>query len=350
MSTGLTESFLKRVSNLPQPLTLVVNDSTRSSPAAVLAGLQGALPGDTRVLFATGTHRKVLPGEETLILGEGFRAGAVRMSSSSHLGDFVPAGTTSRGTEVYYHPWLMEGSVLAVNSVEPHYFAGFTGGRKSFLPGCSARRTIEQNHWLACGESACVARLKGNPVHEDMAEGAEMLFARTECLMVNGVHGRDDVFCGPPAESFQKAVEVAEKAHGVHIDGRYGSLKVRPGGSLEINLYQAMKAVFLWESAVADGGSLILEAPCPEGLGAPQMDRLLRRSATTVPKPSRKEYRLGDHAALRLSGIRRRIRLFLEVGDTVQAEDLGFPPRRLKPEEVIENAGFTYPVSGEIDA
>ncbi len=59
---------------------------------------------------------------------------------------------------------------MIISSVEPHYFAGYTGGRKSFLPGIASYKTIEQNHKLALKREACALKLEGNPVHEDMID------------------------------------------------------------------------------------------------------------------------------------------------------------------------------------
>lgn len=332
-----------QVSNMKGTITVVVNDGTRPSPWKYLLAFQPVLAGRARFLFATGTHRPVTSVECRSILGDAFVGDVVTRSNMCDDGTHIQIGTTSRGTEVEMHPWLLKGSVFAVNSVEPHYFAGFTGGRKSFLPGSASRKTIEQNHFLACLPKAQPGKLYGNPVHEDMMEGVALLARQTEIVMVNGVPGSDAVFYGAFDSSFYKAVEVAAVKCGVSVKKRYAALEVRPGRTLEISLYQAMKAVFLWERAVEDGGDLVLSAACIEGLGARQMERLLYASSASIAVPrSSEEYLLGDHAAIRLQKIRSRINLSFRTGIDMRRFGFSAPPYRC--ETIIENAGFSFPV------
>jgi len=339
----IPEEFLQQISMLPEPITLVLNDVSRPSQVLYLSLLQQDLPDSTRILFATGTHRAVTSAERESLLGASFYRNFRMVSNNCDDGSHVYLGTTFRGTEVEFHPWVLEGSVVAINTVEPHYFAGYTGGRKSILPGVSSRKTIEQNHFLACFPEAVVGKLQGNPVHEDMMEGVNFLTERRTLLMINGVRGSTNLFCGDYSKSFYKAVELTQLSAGRPVKKLYSSLEVRPGDSLEFSLYQAMKAVHLWESAVRDGGELILKASCPEGLGAKQMHRLLADSMETFNIPSSSvEYNLGDHAAIRIGRIRKRIRLSFNVG--IDLTQYGFNTSSSECEVVVNNAGFCFPV------
>ena len=336
--------ILDKIANMKGVITVVVNDGTRPSPARQLADLYPVLAGRVRFLFATGTHRGVTDREKQRILGEAFSLHVPSFSHDCDDGTHINIGTTSRGTEVDIHPWMLEGPIVAVNTVEPHYFAGFTGGRKSFLPGVSSRSTIIRNHFLACFPGALPGKLSGNPVHEDMMEGVALLADRTDIVMVNGVSGKDDVFYGSFDSSFYEACSVAANECGIPLAEKYSSLEVHPGGGLEMNLYQAMKAVFMWENAVKNGGDLVLAARCPEGLGASQMERLFFSSSLSsiaVPASS-EEYLLGDHAAIRLHKIRNRISVSFRTG--IDMERFGFSNPPPLCESVIENAGFSYPV------
>jgi len=338
-----------KIANMNGLITVVVNDGTRPSPYKLLADLQPVLAGRVRFLFATGTHRPVSVTEERMILGDGYAGKVVAESNMCDHGIHVHIGSTARGTEVEIHPWLLEGPVLAFNSVEPHYFAGFTGGRKSFLPGSTSRKTVVQNHFLACLEGALPGKLAGNPVHEDMMDGAALLAGRTEIIMVNGVFGSDKVFCGPYDTSFHKAVELAESRCSIAVKRSYSSLKVRPGRSLEISLYQAMKAVFLWENAVEDGGELVLDAECSEGFGAGQMEGILIASGGSFKVPrSAEEYSLGDHAVIRLQKIRSRINLSFRTKIDMKRFGFSTPPHSC--EATVEDAGFSFPAGEKADA
>jgi nickel-dependent lactate racemase len=330
-------------------ITVVVNDGTRPSSAESLSALRPVLKGRVRFLFATGTHRPVTRRERFEILGDAFAEEAETLNNVCDDGSHVSVGTTSRGTEVEFHPWILDGPVVALSTVEPHYFAGFTGGRKSFLPGVSSRKTVVQNHFLACFPEALPGRLSGNPVHEDMMEGAALVAGKTEIIMANGVSGTDTVYCGDYDASFFKACEAAITLCGVPVKMKYSSLEVHPGGTLELSLYQAMKAVFLWEEAVEDGGDLVLAAACPEGLGARQMERLLVKSSSAVAVPgSVEEYMLGDHAAIRLRMIRNRINLSFRTG--LNMRRFGFDSAPESCSAVIEKAGFLFPVVEHKDA
>ena len=85
-------------------------------------------------------------------------------------------GTTFRGTRVLLNSQIMMADrVLAIGSVEPHYFAGYTGGRKMIVPGIAAYSTIVSNHSLAMEPGAQPLRLLGNPLHEDLMEALQFL-------------------------------------------------------------------------------------------------------------------------------------------------------------------------------
>jgi len=343
------DHFLSSIDDLKGVITVVINDATRPSSERFLCALQKVLTGRTRFLFATGTHRAVTEKESREILGNHFSCEAHSISNFCDDGTHRHIGTTSRGTEVEIHPWVAAGSVLALNTVEPHYFAGYTGGRKSILPGVSSRRTVTGNHYLACLPGALPGRLHENPVHEDMMEGIELLSNTTELLMINSVAGKDVFFCGGHSETFYSAAEVAGEVCGVPVPEKYHSLEIRPGRSLEQSLYQAMKAIFMWECAVEDGGNLVLAAECSEGLGAPQMNRLLRTSISRIAVPATaRDYILGDHAAIRLQKIRSRLKLSFRTG--IDLDRFGFESPPESCDKVVENAGFTIPVMGKGNA
>jgi nickel-dependent lactate racemase len=138
------DSFLAQAAS---PLLVVVNDGTRPTPSAeVLAILRPALeewwksPGnELSFVIATGTHRAALPEEVERILGIDFAAAhADRISchDSQDKDGLVCLARTTRGTPVWVNRSLADAeSVILINSVEPHYFAGYTGGRKSLFPG-----------------------------------------------------------------------------------------------------------------------------------------------------------------------------------------------------------------------
>jgi nickel-dependent lactate racemase len=300
--------------SLSGTVTVVINDVTRAPVSgALLKPVAGMLEGRCRVLVATGTHRKVTEAEKDALLCGLLRDEPWRCTEA---GEGWPAGTTSFGTDVVLDPWVCPGSsVLLVGSVEPHYFAGFTGGRKSILPGCAAEKTIVQNHYLACLPGSAPAALEGNPVSEDMLEAAGFVLStsRIVCASCAVQGGRIVQFSvGEMRPAFGKSVEASRAACCLSLDRRYRSVVARPGAPLDQNLYQAMKALYNCEDAVEDGGTLLLDCHCAEGLGAAHMESSFQHALD--PRwtcPTRGEYSLGDHSTARLVRIRKRIRLAL---------------------------------------
>ena len=294
-------------------VTIVVNDGTRPPSFPMLEPLGELLQGRVRVLFATGTHRPVTPAEREVLLG-GLFPGAEWESSDCDSSLMVGLGRTSRGTPVSVHPWVTDGTpVISVNSVEPHYFAGYTGGRKSFLPGVSARETIVANHYLACEPGSLPGVLEGNPVHLDMMEALSFLEDETWIRQGNGVMhmgGLVHASAGTCRDSFTEAVEASSTISSVTVPRRTRVLVLHPGSPLHVSLYQSEKAIYNCHHLVEDGGVLLLISPCPEGLGAAHLEQAFVSSmdpSWRAPEPD--EYDLGDHSIVRLKSMRSRFRI-----------------------------------------
>ena len=123
-------------------------------------------------------------------------------------------GTTHRGTPVYFNKKIFEyKNVVVINSVEPHYFAGYTGGRKSFLPGVAGYETIEHNHSFALSKDSCALGLKGNPVNEDMIDSVKLIENDINIFSIQIVLTAEGelykITTGDLHDSFIKAVEYA---------------------------------------------------------------------------------------------------------------------------------------------
>jgi nickel-dependent lactate racemase len=205
----------------------VVNDGTRPTPSAdVLAvirpGLEAWLQtsgGELAFVVATGTHRAASPQELDHIFGPDLvRTHAERIfcHDAKAAEEMVALGRTSRGTEVKVNRLLAEAaSVLLINSVEPHYFAGYTGGRKSLFPGLAAYETVWANHKLSMEPGSESLVLKGNPVHEDLQEATEIGIAGKRVYSIQLVLDKDHrvgfASAGSLHETFPEAVAVADR-------------------------------------------------------------------------------------------------------------------------------------------
>ncbi|MDR2471928.1 MAG: lactate racemase domain-containing protein, partial [Treponema sp.] len=151
-------------------LLVIINDATRPTPTeTILTGLlpavEAAAPGRALTLMvATGAHRAATENEYRQILGRHYAA--LRECCVCHDArndaDMVDIGATRNGTPMLLNRRLFEADrIIATGSVEPHYFAGFTGGRKAFLPGIAAYKTVEANHKLALSPAARSLALDG---------------------------------------------------------------------------------------------------------------------------------------------------------------------------------------------
>jgi nickel-dependent lactate racemase len=298
----------------------IVNDVERATPtAAVLDDLErlNLLPDSAEFIVATGTHAWPGPaGLETV-----FRRRLPEVASRVHVHDgrdeksHVRVGRTSRGTDVLLDRRVVEAEALVViGSVEPHYFAGFTGGRKGLFPGIAAYPSIEKNHRLAMGSGSQVMRLQGNPVHEDMAEAAGLLGDKPVFsiqVVLDGGNRVCGAFAGGLSDSLHQAAQLAEKIYGVPVAEPADIVVAVVDPPLDRSLYQAHKAIENTRSAVKPGGILILAAACSEGIGDDSFVRLLSasRDPEDVLLRADRDYRLGFHKAARIADLARRISL-----------------------------------------
>ncbi|MDH3365039.1 MAG: nickel-dependent lactate racemase [Thermoplasmata archaeon] len=313
-SRGLSE-FLKGAKDV----VVIVNDATRPTPTAmILNQINSQLKEyDFKVVIATGMHRAPTEDEYRFIFGE--RHEDLRPHVHPHdskNGETVRLGTTKRGTEVRLNKMVMEADkIIVIGSVEPHYFAGYTGGRKAFLPGVSAYGTIEQNHKLALSIEAQALRLEGNPVHEDMKEAMtyleeEKIFSIMVVLDRN--HKICSAYAGNIDAAFDAAVPKADEVFVVEMKSKAEIVVAVTSFPHDIDLYQSQKALDNAKYAVKDGGIIILVSACRTGIGPDNFLNLLASAETpeaALEKIAQK-YKLGYHKAAKMAEIGLKMKMF----------------------------------------
>lgn len=308
--------FKNFVKNSRQIL-VIVNDASRPTPTAQILGvIFETIPDRSalRFLVATGIHRTPTLAEMEYIFGEYYRdlKGQVCAHDAENIGKTRLLGKTRRGTDVRLNELAVQArTIVAISSVEPHYFAGFTGGRKSFLPGIAARLSVEANHRLTLDPRARLLALRGNPVHEDMAESLKFL-ADKEIFSIQTVLDRNrDIFacaCGQIRDSFYRAVKYARKVYCRPVPGKADIIVTIAPYPMDIDLYQSQKAIENAKPALKKGGIMILVSRCRTGIGDRAFyDRLAAgQSPSEVLSLPDHEYRLGYHKSIKLAELMTR--------------------------------------------
>ena len=266
---------------------IVVSDATRATASAQVVNLlvrrlvqAGISPARMAVIFATGIHRPVTE-RETVELLTPFIVQRLRIiqHDAYDQSKLIRLGTTAGGVSVEVNSALKEFSrVFLTGGITFHYFAGFTGGRKSICPGLASAKTIEGTHMLALdfdtgGRRTGVqtGRLDGNPVHEECERVASMIApAFTVNTIVDEKKSALKVFCGDWRLSHRAACDYYLEQYSVSVSEKRDVVIVSCGGfPHDINLIQAHKALDMAALACKDGGTIILLAECTDGLGRP---------------------------------------------------------------------------------
>jgi nickel-dependent lactate racemase len=202
--------------------------------------------------------------------------------------------------------------------VEPHYFAGYTGGRKSLFPGLAGYDTVWANHALSMKPGSESLALTGNPVHEDLEDALTVGVAGRQVysiqLVLDKEHRIGFAAAGGLDETFRRAVEVADRQFVLDIDRRCEVVVAAAPHPMDCNFYQTNKAIQSGALAVRDGGILIVVSECPFGLGENQTlyDILAAADspAQALERADLEEYRLGVQQATRVAGILQRAQIW----------------------------------------
>lgn len=304
------DDFLKDA----RDVLFIVNDGTRPTPTAkVLDIIHDRIKDkDVRFIIATGCHRA--PTEEELqeIFGSHLETYRDRIHShDSKKDEMVSLGVSKNGTVMEVNKMGVDAhKIVIIGSVEPHYFAGYTGGRKAFLPGIASYQTIEQNHKLAL-KMACQAMvLEGNPVHEDMEDAIQVIKDK-EVFAIMTVLDRDDriyaATAGDITESLKAAIDHSHEVFSVEIKEKADIVVAVAPHPMDVDLYQSQKALDNAKHALNPNGILILVSRCRSGVGHDTFVKLLSsaRDPQDALNKIEEQYVLGYHKAAKMAEIAR---------------------------------------------
>ena len=292
---------------------VIVNDATRPTPTARVLSLiwEDLKKVPHRFIVATGVHRPSTEEELREIFGGLYHEvrDNVIMHDARQDSEMVHIGTSKNGTEMYVNRAGVEAEeFVIIGSVEPHYFAGYTGGRKAFLPGIASFRTIEQNHKYALRPESAALALDGNPVHDDMIDALETIVEKPIFCIMTVLDGKHRIYAstaGHIHESFYAAIDKANEVYCVPVSRRAEVVISVAPYPMDIDLYQSQKALDNGKLALADGGTLILVSRCRAGVGEEAFLKLLSSCDTPDETLRRLDegYELGWHKAGKMAEI-----------------------------------------------
>jgi len=291
----------------------IVNDPTRPTPTArVLDFIEKDIEGyAVSFIVATGAHRAPTHEEYIQIFSEKHyqkHKDRIFVHDAKKGEDMVYLGTSKNGTEMRVNRRGVEADrIVIISSVEPHYFAGYTGGRKSFLPGIAAHETITQNHKLALKREACALRLEGNPVHEDMIDALGTV--KKEVFAINTVldkhHRIYAAVAGDVHQSLDPAISKANDVFVAEIPEKCDIVVSVVKFPSDIDLYQAQKGIDNAKYALKEGGILLLVAKCRMGVGDDSFVKLLSSASSPADalKKIEQGFVLGYHKAAKMAEV-----------------------------------------------
>lgn len=292
-----------------QQIVIVVSDITRPVPNQIIlppvfAELNAAGIRDDHITIVVGTglHRLMSPDELDWMLGvEMVRRYRVVQHEARRPETLVEVGRTRSGVPVSLCRTYVEADFrIMTGFVEPHLFAGYSGGAKGVMPGVAGAELIMHNHGFPHLSSSrarwCVT--EGNPIFEQIEEVASL---RPPEFLLNVTIDTDrqltGVFAGEPGAAYKAAISQAERQYLVEIPGAFDIVVVtNMGYPADTTLYQCIKGVSVAAEAVRDQGAIILVAGCDEGLGGSEYVDLLTSGES--PAALLAEIAAGDEARL----------------------------------------------------
>lgn len=256
---------------------IVCNDITRATPyqtiLPVLFEELGHVPDDAiTLLIATGTHRPNTPDELRTMLGEWVVERFRIVQNDAHdRNSHALAGTTASGNEVWIHKEYLRCDVrILTGFIEPHFFAGFSGGGKAGMPGLALLETTLRNHSARNIDHlmATWGVTHGNPVWEEIREAARMV---SPSFLLNVALNREKqitaVFTGDVDQAHERGCAFVKQHAMARVDAPYDIVITSNSGyPLDLNLYQSVKGMSAAAGIVKKGGAIIIAADCWDGI------------------------------------------------------------------------------------
>jgi len=313
--------------------------ATHLTVAALLVELRAAGLEDDAITvhLATGTHEHHLEADVAALLGPEISS---RIRCRAHAcqdpTELATLGRTRAGTPVAISRAVLAADLkILTGRIVPHYFAGFSGGRKALVPGVAGFDTICANHRLTLADDRGIhpgvapCSLADNPVHLDMVEAAA-LAAPDFCLnTVQDTEGRlVSAVAGDWQAAFEAGCEIAERHFCLPVSEPVDVLITSAGGlPHDCNFMQGLKAVLNLQTIVRPGGSILWLAECAGGMHPGFLEWAEFADDDELERGVRENYALTGHNSIMLRRLSRAARIHLHSAlPRAQVEALGLVP------------------------
>lgn len=266
-----------------QKVGIVVNDITRASPnesmlSAIWSELAGLPDEKIQLYVALGSHRQMTAAELSASLGtEAVRRFRIVQNNAFDPQTQVCLGTTPAGlfgrsgNEIWLNRELAQCDLkILTGFIEPHFFAGFSGGGKALVPGMAGMKTILHNHsWQHIAHpDATWGITQGNPLWEEIHQAADLCGQLFLCnVTLNREKEITGVYAGDLRAAHSAGCQSVKAAAMVPVDGAFDVVVTTNSGyPLDQNLYQSVKGMSAAAQIVKPGGAIIMAAECADGI------------------------------------------------------------------------------------
>lgn len=329
-----------------QRVVIVVPDGTRH---AHLAGLlapildrlkrAGVPSSKTKILIATGLHRAHTAPELETILGRGVSGRAAIVQHSPRAGSFETLGRSASGVPITIDKHLLEAdAILCLGVIEPHLYAGYSGGAKTIAIGCAGEPTINATHAPKFLDHPKVrlGLVDGNPFQRVLWESLDKLPVRFIVNVLNDGEGRlAGIFAGSPRAVFGAGIRKADQLYRIKVKEPADAVLCGVGSHKDVNFYQTSRAFNYVLSTerpiVKKGGFVIACAGLKEGIGSGLGEQRFYRELKTVRSPEayvkkikRQGCQAGEHRAYMVAQAMTQANLVV-VGETAPEVLRGLP-------------------------
>jgi len=258
-------------------IVLIVDDNTRACPDDILAPViidvlveAGVKSENIKILVAYGLHSPLDEKRLKKLLGDQLVNNYHVINHNSD--DTVLIGESSKGVPIDVNKEVLDADFrISTGFIEPHFFAGFSGGRKSIMPGVSGRKSIYMNHSFSMisDPNSKAGELEKNPIHLDAVEHSKKAGLD---FIVNVVLNKKKeithVFSGDPYKAHLEGVRKVRGLAERKVDEKADIvITTNSGLPLDLNLYQAVKGIAQASYILKDGGIILMASECNEGIG-----------------------------------------------------------------------------------